>query len=151
MSKGWDDRAEQWLAWARTPNFDGYWACRDAFFDRVAPAPGRAALEVGCGEGRVARDLAARRHLVTAIDASAILVADALEVDPDGHYAVGLAEDLPFEAGSFDLVVAYNSLMDVDDMPGAVAEAARVRGPFRRRPAAPPANELQALPLLPHI
>jgi ubiquinone/menaquinone biosynthesis C-methylase UbiE len=126
VSKGWDDRAEQWLAWARTPNFDGYWAYRDAFFDRVAPAPGRATLEVGCGEGRVARDLAARGHRVTAIDASAILVAHALEADPDGHYLVASAEDLPFEADSFDLVVAYNSLMDVDDMPAAVAEAARV-------------------------
>jgi ubiquinone/menaquinone biosynthesis C-methylase UbiE len=132
LSKGWDDRAEQWLAWARRPDFDAYWAYRDAFLDRVAPAPGRATLEVGCGEGRVARDLAARGHLVTAIDASAILVAHALEADPDGHYVVGLAEDLPFEAGSFDLVVAYNSLMDVDDMPAAVAEAARVLEPGGR-------------------
>ncbi len=129
MSKGWDDRAAQWLAWARTPNFDGYWAYRDAFFDRVAPAPGRATLEVGCGEGRVARDLAARGHLVTGIDASAILVAHAREADPDGRYLVASAENLPFEAASFDLVVAYNSLMDVDDMPAAVAEAARVLEP----------------------
>ncbi|HVS48196.1 MAG TPA: hypothetical protein VHJ99_04770 [Candidatus Dormibacteraeota bacterium] len=54
MSKGWDDRAKQWLGWALTPNFDGYWAYRDAFFERVAPAPSGATLEVGCGGGRVA-------------------------------------------------------------------------------------------------
>lgn len=36
------------------------------------------------------------------------------------------AADLPFGDESFDLVVAFNSLMDVDDMEGAVREAARV-------------------------
>jgi SAM-dependent methyltransferase len=38
---------------------------------------------------------------------------------------------LPFPAASFDLVVAYNSLMDVSDMPAVVAEAARVLRPGR--------------------
>jgi len=33
---------------------------------------------------------------------------------------------------SFDLVIAYNSLMDIDDMPGAVREAARVLVPGGR-------------------
>jgi len=36
---------------------------------------------------------------------------------------------LPFPAAAFDLVVAYNSLMDVDDMQLAVAEASRVLAP----------------------
>jgi SAM-dependent methyltransferase len=36
------------------------------------------------------------------------------------------AAALPFLAQSFDLVVFYNSLMDVDDMEGSVREAARV-------------------------
>jgi SAM-dependent methyltransferase len=39
---------------------------------------------------------------------------------------------LPFEDASFDLVVAYNSLMDVDDLPGVVLEAARVLEPGGR-------------------
>ena len=42
-----------------------------------------------------------------------------------------VAAALPFGDGCFDLVVAYNSLMDVDDMPAAVAEAARVLEPGR--------------------
>jgi ubiquinone/menaquinone biosynthesis C-methylase UbiE len=126
MSKGWDDRAQLWLAWARSPDHDSYWQYREAFFQQIVPAPGRATLEIGCGEGRVARDLGARGHSVTAIDASPVLVAHAAEADPDGRYQVAIAEDLPFEAGSFDLAVAYNSLMDVDDMQAAVAEASRV-------------------------
>ena len=56
----------------------------------------------------------------------------AREADPDGEYAVGDAAALPFADGAFDLVVAFNSLMDVDDMPGAVREAGRVLEPGGR-------------------
>jgi ubiquinone/menaquinone biosynthesis C-methylase UbiE len=122
---GFEERAQGWLDWARTPGHDAYWIYRDAFFALV-PAPGAATLEVGCGEGRVARDLAARGHRVTGLDASPTLLRAAAQADPAGRYVEGLAEALPFEDGAFDLVVAYNSLMDVDDMPAAVSEAARV-------------------------
>jgi SAM-dependent methyltransferase len=36
------------------------------------------------------------------------------------------AAKLPFAEGSFDCVVAYNALMDMDDMPATVLEAGRV-------------------------
>src|SRR5262249_33624414 len=39
---------------------------------------------------------------------------------------------LPFRAATFDLVVAYNSLMDVDDMPAVVEEIGRVLVPGGR-------------------
>jgi SAM-dependent methyltransferase len=42
------------------------------------------------------------------------------------------AAALPFAPGQFALVVAYNSLMDMDDLPGAVREAARVLAPGGR-------------------
>jgi SAM-dependent methyltransferase len=125
MTDGWESRAPQWLQWARTPGFDAYWYYRDAFF-ALLPAPAGPVLEVGCGEGRVARDLAERGYEVTALDASPTLLAAAVESDPGGTYVRGDAEALPFADASFALVVAYNSLMDVDDMPKAVGEAARV-------------------------
>jgi SAM-dependent methyltransferase len=128
---GFEERAQGWLAWARTPGHDAYWTYRDAFFALV-PEPGAATLEVGCGEGRVARDLVARGHRLTALDASPTLLRAAAEADPDSRYVEGPAEALPFEDGAFDLVVAYNSLMDVDDMPAAVREAARVLAPGGR-------------------
>jgi SAM-dependent methyltransferase len=124
-------QAGSWLRWARTPDHDAYWQFRDAFFDEIVPAPGRLTLEVGCGEGRVARDLARRGHRVVALDASPTLAASAAAADPAGRYLVADAATLPFGSGCFDLVVAYNSLMDVDDMPAAVAEAARVLQPGR--------------------
>ncbi|MBE2315117.1 class I SAM-dependent methyltransferase [Solirubrobacter sp. CPCC 204708] len=123
-----EEQAADWLAWARTPDHDDYWSYRDAFFELVPP-PGRATLEVGCGEGRVCRDLAARGHDVTGIDTSLTLLRAAAEAHPEGTYAVADAAALPFEDGTFDLVVAYNSLMDMEDMPGAVREAERVLAP----------------------
>ena len=126
-----EGQARSWLSWARTPDHDAYWQYRDAFFDELLPAPGRLTLEVGCGEGRVARDLARRGHRVVALDASPTLAASAAAADPAGRYLVADAAALPFGDGCFDLVVAYNSLMDVDDMPAAVAEAARVLEPGR--------------------
>ena len=125
MSAGWEDRAGGWLAWARTPGHDGYWAYRDAFFGLLPPPAGRA-LEVGCGEGRVCRDLRERGYDVVGLDASPTLVEAARDLDPNGEYVVGQAERLPFDDGTFELVVAYNSLMDVEDMPATVADAARV-------------------------
>jgi SAM-dependent methyltransferase len=131
MPAGWEDRASQWLAWARTSGHDAYWRYRDAFFELLPMGAGRT-LEVGCGEGRVTRDLAARGHAVTALDASPTLVAAAAEHDPGGTYLVGDACDLPFADASFELVIAYNVLMDVEDMPAAVREAARVLTPTGR-------------------
>jgi SAM-dependent methyltransferase len=127
----WEQEAQSWIAWAREPNHDAYWDYSPRFFELVPP-PGRATLEIGCGEGRVARDLASLGHRVTGIDSSPTLLAAARELQPDADFVPADAADLPFPDESFDLAVSYNSLMDIDDMPGAVREAARVLEPGGR-------------------
>ena len=130
--EGWEADADDWTRWAREPDLDAYWRFnRDAFFELV-PAAGARTLDAGCGEGRVARDLAARGHRVVGVDLSPTLVRVAAESDPDGEYLVADATALPFAAGSFDLVVAFNSLMNVRDVGAAVREAARVLTPGGR-------------------
>jgi SAM-dependent methyltransferase len=131
-AEDWEREAENWIAWVRRPGHDAYWYYRDAFFEEIVPPPGRATLEIGCGEGRVARDLAERGHRVTAIDAAPTMLRAAQEADPSGTYLLADAADIPFDDASFDVVVSYNSLMDVDDMPQAVREAARVLEPGGR-------------------
>jgi SAM-dependent methyltransferase len=131
MARDWETQARNWIAWVREPNFDSYWHYRADFFDLV-PAPGRATLDFGCGEGRVSRDLAARGHRVTSVDASPTLLEAARQADPDGEYVLGDTAALPFEDGAFDLAIAYNVLMDVDDLAGSVREAARVLAPRGR-------------------
>ena len=121
----WERQAPNWAAWARTPGFDAYWTYSPVFFELVPEPKGRT-LEVGCGEGRVTRDLVKRGHRVTAVDATASLLKLADEADDLADYLRCDAAALPFRDESFDLAVFYNSLMDVDDMQGSVSEAARV-------------------------
>lgn len=121
----WEAEAHRWAAWARAPQHDAYWYYRDSFFELV-PAPGRATLEVGFGEGRVSRDLVARGHRVIGVDVSPTLARLAAESDRSARYLLADGAALPFRAGAFDLVVAYNSLMDVDDMPAVCVDIGRV-------------------------
>jgi SAM-dependent methyltransferase len=126
LGAAWDEQASAWALWARTPGHDSYWQFHRDVFLELLPPTGRRSLDLGCGEGRLARDLKALGHAVAAVDASAALVAAAREADPtlDAHVADAAA--LPFDDAAFDLVVAFMSLQDVDDLEGAVREAARV-------------------------
>ena len=132
LRDAWERHADAWAAWARTPGHDTYWRFHRDRFLELLPPPGRLTLDVGTGEGRLARDLRARGHTVVAIDASPTLIRYAREADPNGDYRVADAAALPLADGAVDLVVAFMSLMDVDDMPGAVCEAARLLEPGGR-------------------
>ncbi|OEV03443.1 class I SAM-dependent methyltransferase [Streptomyces oceani] len=124
----WEQVAEEWTTWARTPGHDVFWDFRTAFRDFL-PAPGDHTLELGCGEGRISRELTDLGHRVTASDLSPSLLHAAERSDSAAEYHLADATALPFPDGGFDRVVAYNMLMDVPDMPAAVREAARVLSP----------------------
>jgi SAM-dependent methyltransferase len=130
--RAWESEAENWISWAREPGHDDYWSYSPAFFRDIVPPPVGRTLEIGCGEGRVTRDLQRLGHDTFAVDTSPALLRAARDLDADGRYVLADAGQLPFDAGTFGLVVAYNSLMDVDDMPRAVAEASRVLRPNGR-------------------
>ncbi len=121
----WEQQANNWAEWARLPDFDSYWSYAPTFFDLV-PAPGSGTLEIGCGEGRVSRDLAARGHRVVGVDASPTLIRMAREADDTSWYIRCDAAALPFGGEAFDLAIFYNCLMDFDDMEGSIREASRV-------------------------
>jgi SAM-dependent methyltransferase len=123
--KHWSRVAADWVAWARAPNHDAFWGYRAELASFIGRGQG-AALDIGCGEGRLARELQALGYHVIAADAVEALVAAAADVESARLYAVGSATELPFRSGTFDLVVAYNVLMDVVDVPAAVKDMRRV-------------------------
>jgi SAM-dependent methyltransferase len=132
LASAWERNAAAWIAWARTPGHDSYWRFhRDAFFE-LLPSPGRRTLDLGCGEGRLARDLTVAGHRVAGVDASPTLVAAAREADPGLDAQVADAAALPFADGEFDLVVAFMTFQDVADLDRALRECARVLEPEGR-------------------
>jgi len=128
LSKAWEAAASDWAKWAREPGHDSYWRFHKEPFFAFLPPPGRLTIDIGCGEGRVARDLKALGHNVVAVDVSPTMVEFAKAADPSMQVLVADAARLPFDDGAADLVVAFMSLHDVDDMPAAVREVGRVLG-----------------------
>lgn len=128
----WEAQAEQWIAWARTEGHDAYWRFHREQFFRLVPAPGRLTLDIGCGEGRVARDLKRLGHNVIAIDGSPSMVAAARTSDPDMDVRLADAGALPLESARADLAIAFMSPQDIDDTSAAVHEIARVLQPGGR-------------------
>lgn len=96
---------------------------------RVTARSFRNALDVGCGEGRFCRRLAASGIDTVGIDPTGQLIVRARQAHPGGHYQLGTAEKLDFPDASFDLVVSYLSLIDIPDIAQGIAEMARVLRP----------------------
>ena len=102
--------------------------------DEVLVVRDRDVLDVGCGEGWLARRFAAAGARAVGVDPQAIAVERAREATPAGDAAQffeGGAQALPFAAASFDCIVFSNSLHHVPEehLDAALAEAARVTRP----------------------
>lgn len=90
-------------------------------------------LDVGCGEGQVARlaaDGGATR--VVGLDASAAQIGEARRRGGGPAYVQGSATALPVRSGWWDAVVACLVLEHVDDLDGALDEVARALRPGGR-------------------
>jgi SAM-dependent methyltransferase len=130
LREAWDGQALAWAAWARTPGHDHFfWRYNLPRFLEIVPPPGALTLDIGCGEGRVARELAGRGHRVVAIDGSPTMAALAATHDEPQVVLVADAAALPLPTSCADQAVAFMSLQDIDDVDGAVREAARVLRP----------------------
>jgi len=130
MSNGWEESAEAWIS---TVGSEGDFARRfvldTPMLERVERSGASTILDVGCGEGRFCRLLAARGLNTAGIDPAASLVGQARRLHPEGDYRIAGAEQVPFEDASFDLVLAYLSLIDIPDVKAAIGEMTRVLRP----------------------
>jgi len=100
--------------------------------DRAGVEPGHRVLDVGCGTGIVARAAVARVGVggsVVGVDPNPGMLHVASTAEPAVTWRQGRAEDLPFEADSFDRAFSQFALMFFEDRPKALAEMARVVRP----------------------
>lgn len=133
VAAAWDREAEAWIRWARSPRLDhAFWRMNLPALLELLPAPEGTTVDVGCAEGRLARELTRRGYEVIAIDGSPEMVASARAAAPELDIRVADAAALPLADGSAALAVASMALMNFEDLDGAVAEVARVLRPGGR-------------------
>ena len=127
---------------ARARGYDSGWLGRlhHQITDRNAdlaltltPAP-RRILDVGCGTGYLLRQLAVRCPQaieLAGIDPAPAMIEAARATATDGRlrWLPGTAEDLPWPAGTFDLVVSTTSFDHWADQRAGLAQCARVLAP----------------------
>jgi SAM-dependent methyltransferase len=95
-------------------------------------AGARRVLDIGCGEGQVARRVAGLGVDVLGIDPTPAQVREAGTRGGGAHYAQARAEALPCRSGAFDAVVLCLAIEHVDAFELAFREVARVLAPGGR-------------------
>ncbi len=111
--------------------------------------PAKFVLDVGCGTGVFAEAFAKHGLEVGGVDATQEMVEAAHGYVPLGHFRQGLAEELSFPDGTFDLVFLGLVLHETDDPLKALKEARRVatrkvavlEWPYRQDEYKPPLDE----------
>jgi len=101
-----------------------------ALIDLTGDVAGLRLLEVACGQGRVARELARRGAMLTGLDISDVLLARARDyeaADPQGisYLHVDVTAPDALRGQVFDGVVCNYGLSDIDDLEGLMANVAR--------------------------
>lgn len=102
--------------------------------DAAKVASGDRVLDVGCGTGIVARTAVSRvgpEGRVVGLDPNEGMLAVARKTS-GVEWATGVAEDIPFDDNSFDVVVSQFAMMFFEDRHEAVAEMSRVLVPGGR-------------------
>lgn len=98
----------------------------------VRPQPGERILDVAAGTGASSAPMAKAGALVTALDLSAGMVEEGRRRHPDIEFVLGSAEELPFQADTFDAVTISFGLRNVQHPRQALSEFLRVLKPGGR-------------------
>jgi ubiquinone/menaquinone biosynthesis C-methylase UbiE len=99
----------------------------------LGPIAGKALLDVGCGDGALAAEIARRGADVTGLDPDPAMLAAARRRAENANVQLrlveGKAESLPFPDAAFDCVLAVTALCFIPDAERAMAEMARALKP----------------------
>lgn len=124
----WDEHAQWWI--------DGFTDGADPEYEeQIIPLAleelegKKLILDVGCGEGQIARQLAAQGAAVVGIDPTQRHIDVAIERGGGPSYRLGSASHLPVEDESMDAVIACLVFEHIDEVDEAISEVARVLKP----------------------
>lgn len=125
----------EYEGWERVAGkYDSTWSSStrqfiSALLDAADVSAGMSLLDAGCGPGYVSAAAAERGAIATGIDFSREMVAIAKKMFPRIEFRQGDAQNLPFDDGGFDRVLANFALLHLSDPERAMAEACRVLKP----------------------
>jgi len=133
LDGGWSASATAWLGILERGDPNRKLLLDRAMLAEVGDVAGLRVLDLGCGDGRFSRMLAERGAVCIGLDViDAFVTAATSKAGESERYVRGSGEMLPFVDGSFDLVIAYLSLIDIPDFRSAIRESARVLRPGGR-------------------
>jgi SAM-dependent methyltransferase len=124
----WDEHAQWWI--------DGFTDGADPeYVEQIIPlaveelAGRHKILDLGCGDGQIARALAAQGSDVLGVDPTQLHIDVAIERGGGPRYLLGGATKIPADDETFDAVVACLVFEHIDQMDEAMVEVARVLKP----------------------
>ncbi len=124
----WDEHAQWWI--------DGFTDGADPeYVEQIIPlaveelAGRHKVLDIGCGDGQIARALAAQGSDVLGVDPTQLHIDVAIERGGGPRYLLGGATNIPTDDETFDAVVACLVFEHIDQMDEAMTEVARVLKP----------------------
>jgi ubiquinone/menaquinone biosynthesis C-methylase UbiE len=124
----WDEHAQWWI--------DGFTNGVDPeYVEQIIPlaveelAGHQYVLDLGCGDGQIARALAENGAEVLGVDPTQLHIDIATQRGGGPQYVLGGATNIPAPDNSFDAVVACLVFEHIDQLEEAMAEVARVLKP----------------------
>jgi SAM-dependent methyltransferase len=132
---GWTESAKAWIeAYASGKDDPNRTLLLDpVMLELAGDVAGQRVLDLGCGEGRFCRMMAARGATAVGLDLiEAMIVASRANAGANERYVIGAGDHLPFAGETFDLLAVYLVLIDIEDFRGVIREAARVLRPGGR-------------------
>jgi len=134
LHREWERLTAEWIARMDSKSD----AAREGLLDDwmlkvIGEVAGLHVIDLGCGEGRFSRMLAARGANPLGIDRQPVFIDSARsKASSKERYRVGDMQHLDEQDERFDLAVSFLSLLDVPDQRAAIREAFRVLTPGGR-------------------
>lgn len=128
----WSESASAWIDSVQRGDINRTELLDAAVLSMCGHVRGRQVLDLGCGEGRFKRILGKHGARCVGLDPTVELLASARGDNSRARLVRGTGEELPFRSSTFDIVVCYLTLLDIEQYRSAVMEISRVLRPRGR-------------------